>query len=47
MTSVFGNISGAHINPSITIALLIGKVTPKKEALFYIFAQLYGAILAS
>ncbi|MBL4707350.1 MAG: MIP family channel protein [Flavobacteriales bacterium] len=47
MIYVFGNISGAHINPSVTIALVIGKLTTKKEALFYISAQILGAILAS
>lgn len=44
---IFGNISGAHINPSVTIALVIGKLTTKKEAVFYISAQIIGALLAS
>lgn len=44
---IFGNISGSHINPSVTIALLIGKVLSKKEALRYVLAQVLGAILAS
>ena len=44
---IFGNISGAHINPSVTIALVIGKLTTKREASFYISAQIFGAILAS
>lgn len=44
---VFGNISGSHINPSVTIALLLGKVMTKKDASFYIIAQILGAILAS
>ena len=47
MIYIFGNISGAHINPSVTIALLIGKLTSKKDAVFYISAQILGAILAS
>lgn len=42
-----GNISGTHINPSVTIALAIGKLTSLKDASFYIFAQILGAILAS
>ncbi len=44
---VFGNISGSHINPSVTIALLLGKIMTKKDASFYIIAQILGAILAS
>ena len=42
-----GNISGAHINPAVTITLLIGKLIDKKEALFYIIAQFIGALFAS
>lgn len=47
MIYVFGNISGTHINPAVTIALVIGKVMAKKDALFYVIAQTIGAILAS
>lgn len=47
MIYIFGNISGTHINPSVTIALLIGKLTSKRDAVFYISAQILGAILAS
>lgn len=47
MIYIFGNISGAHINPSVTIALLIGKLTTTREASFYISAQILGAVLAS
>lgn len=47
MIYVFGNISGAHINPSVTIALLVGKLTTKKAALFYISAQILGAFAAT
>lgn len=47
MIYVFGNISGAHINPSVTIALLLGKVMNIKDASFYIIAQVLGAIVAS
>lgn len=47
MIYVFGNISGTHINPSVTIALVIGKLTSKREAVFYISAQILGAVLAS
>lgn len=47
MIYVFGNISGAHINPAVTIALTIGKLTTKKDASFYILSQILGAFLAS
>lgn len=42
-----GRVSGAHINPAVTIALWsIGKF-PSKEVVPYILAQLIGATLAS
>ncbi|RKE95265.1 MIP/aquaporin family protein [Ichthyenterobacterium magnum] len=47
MIYIFGNTSGAHINPAVTIALVIGKLTSKRDALFYILAQILGAIMAS
>ncbi len=42
-----GSISGAHINPAVTMTLLIGKLIDKKDALFYMIAQFSGAIIAS
>lgn len=47
MIYLFGNISGAHINPAITIGLKVGKFIRTKDAFFYIMAQTFGAILAS
>ncbi len=47
MIYVFGNISGAHFNPAVTIALAIGKLIPKKEVLGYLIAQCIGAFIAS
>ncbi len=44
---IFGTISGAHINPAVTIALSIGKMLPKNELLGYITAQILGAFVAS
>lgn len=42
-----GNISGAHINPVVTISLWLGKWMNKKDVVFYLIAQFAGAILAS
>ena len=47
MVYIFGNISGTHINPAVTIALTIGKQFPVKKAGFYILVQVSGAFLAS
>jgi len=44
---IFGGISGAHINPAVTIALVFWKEMKAKKATFYIIAQVIWAILAS
>ncbi len=47
MVYVFGNISGAHFNPAVTIALgFIGKFK-RSEILPYIISQIFGAIVGS
>lgn len=43
----FGHISGAHINPAITIGFLVKGDINKKDALYYILAQIIGGSLAS
>ena len=42
-----GNISGAHLNPAVTIAFWIAKEFPAKEVLPYIVSQSIGAFIAS
>lgn len=43
----YGDVSGAHVNPAVTIAFALSKRFPKKEVLPYILAQCLGAIIAS
>lgn len=43
----FGHISGAHLNPAVTIGLWAGGRTDKKEILPYILSQVIGAIIAA
>jgi len=47
MIYAIGEISGAHINPAVTIAFWASGRFDKKEVLPYITAQMVGAILAS
>ncbi len=42
-----GDISGAHLNPAVTIAFWIAKVFPAKEIAPYIISQGIGAFIAS
>jgi len=47
MVYAIGNISGCHINPAITIAMLVAKKIKGKDALFYIIAQCIGGIIGA
>ncbi|MEW7291787.1 MIP/aquaporin family protein [Aquimarina sp. 2304DJ70-9] len=47
MIYAFGEISGAHFNPAVTIAFAYAKKFEWKEVPKYIIAQCIGAILAS
>jgi aquaporin NIP len=47
MIYAFGNISGAHINPAVSIAFAITDRFETKHLLPFIIAQLIGAFLAS
>jgi aquaporin Z len=43
----FGDKSGAHLNPAVTIAFSIANLFPRKEIIPYLIAQTIGAVLAS
>src|SRR4051812_31287445 len=47
MIYALGDISGAHMNPAVTIAFTIAKRFHLKQVLPYIISQALGAILAS
>ena len=42
-----GHISGAHLNPAVTIGLLVGGRVETKDVLPYIIAQILGGIVAA
>jgi len=47
MIYAFGHISGAHINPAVTIAMMITRNINIKDGAGYIGAQIVGAIVAA
>ena len=47
MIYTLGDISGAHLNPAVSIAFCIAEVFPFKELIPYIISQAIGAFIAS
>ena len=45
MAYVIGNISGCHINPAVSLAMLINKKMTVKEFILYVVAQVIGALV--
>ncbi|CAI9557408.1 unnamed protein product [Staurois parvus] len=47
MVQAVGHISGAHINPAVSIALLVGARISLVQTFFYIIAQMLGAVIGA
>ncbi|MBC5648331.1 MIP family channel protein [Christensenella tenuis] len=47
MAYCIGNVSGCHINPAVSFAMLLSKRMSGKDFVGYVIAQVLGAILAS
>src|SRR6201992_2452542 len=44
MAFAIGHISGCHLNPAVSVGLLVGKRFPASELLPYVVAQVAGGI---
>ena len=47
MAYAIGHISGCHLNPAVTVGVVVGGRHPAKEAVPYIVAQTIGAAIAA
>ncbi|NXK18541.1 AQP2 protein, partial [Arenaria interpres] len=47
LVQALGHISGAHINPAVTVACLIGSQVSFLRAVFYVVAQLLGGVVGA
>lgn len=47
MVYTIGKISGCHINPAITLGMLVSKRISSKDAIMYMLFQVIGAIIGS
>jgi len=47
MVYAIGNISGCHINPAISVAMLVAGRLGWKDTIFYVIFQCVGAVLAA
>jgi len=47
MAYAIGHVSGCHLNPAVSVGLVVAKRFPAGELLAYVVAQVVGAILAA
>lgn len=43
----FGEVSGSHVNPAVSVAIMLRGGIPKKDGAMYMLAQFFGGILGA
>jgi len=47
MAYAIGHVSGCHLNPAVSVGLVLGKTVPASDLAAYVIAQVAGAIVAA
>ncbi len=47
LVTVLGPLSGAHLNPAVSLVMALRRALPVGEAVFYVAAQLVGALIGT
>ena len=47
MAYAIGHVSGCHLNPAVTLGLVVSKRFPRSELVPYVLAQVLGAVLGA
>jgi aquaporin Z len=47
MAYAIGHVSGCHLNPAVSVGLVVGRRFPSSELVPYVIAQLVGALLGA
>jgi len=47
LVTVLGPLSGAHLNPAVSVVMALRRALPTSEAALYVAAQLFGAVVGT
>jgi len=47
LVQCFGHVSGAHLNPAVTVAMVVTRNLSVAKAIFYLLAQCLGSVVGA